>query len=59
MNGVIFTALYKAPSQVQLIFIDTKYTEQRIYKDLPHTVQYIDNAAETAHTQAEADRYYL
>ena len=48
MNGVIFTALYKAPSQVQFVFIDTKYTEQRIYKDLPHTVQYIDNAAEAA-----------
>lgn len=44
MNGVIYTALFSAPSQKQFIFIDTKFTEQRIYKDLPHTVQYIDDA---------------
>lgn len=44
MNATIYTALYKAPSQVHFVFIDTKYTEQRIYKNLPHTIRYVDNS---------------
>ncbi len=46
INGIIYTALYKAPSQAQFILIDPKYTELRVYKDLPHTLSYCNNPAE-------------
>lgn len=48
MNGVIYTALFKAPPQVQFVFIDTKFTEQRLYKNLPHTVLYTDDQRQAA-----------
>ena len=40
MNGIIYTALYKAPSQVQFILIDPKRVELKLYKDLPHTLRH-------------------
>ena len=50
MNGIIYTALYKAPCQVSFIFIDTKFTEQRLYCNLPHTIQYINDPNEAGQT---------
>lgn len=40
INGIISTALYKAPTEVQLILIDPKRVELVDYKNLPHTVKY-------------------
>lgn len=39
-NGMIYTALYKAPCDVGFILIDPKLTELCMYKDLPHTITY-------------------
>lgn len=38
LNGLIATALYKAPSECQFILIDPKRVELRSYKELPHTL---------------------
>lgn len=40
LNGIIYTALYKAPPQMQFILLDPKRVELKIYKDLPHTLRY-------------------
>ena len=40
MNGIIYTALYKAPPQIQLVLIDPKRVELQLYKDLPHTLRH-------------------
>ena len=40
INGIISTALYKAPTEVQFILIDPKRVELVDYKNLPHTVKY-------------------
>ncbi len=40
INGIISTALYKAPSEVQFILIDPKRVELIEYRDLPHTIKY-------------------
>lgn len=47
MNGIVYTALFSTPNHIQFVFIDTKYTELRLYKDLPHTALYCDTV-ETA-----------
>lgn len=44
MNGIIYTALYKDPQRVQFVFIDTKFTELRMYQNLPHTWRYVNDA---------------
>lgn len=48
MNGIIYTALYKDPQRVQFVFIDTKFTELRMYQDLPHTWRYVSDATAAA-----------
>lgn len=40
VNGLIYTALYSAPCQVQFILIDPKRVELSMYRDLPHTIRY-------------------
>lgn len=50
MNGIIYTALYKAPPQAQFILIDPKRVELRMYKDLPHTLKYCTTAGEALET---------
>lgn len=51
MNGLIYTALNANPGRVQLALIDTKMTELRLYKKLPHTIP--NGYAETPATAAE------
>lgn len=50
MNGIIYTALYLAPSQTRFVLIDPKKTELYQYRNLPHTAAYADTpeGAETA-----------
>ena len=50
MNGIIYTALYKAPPQARFILIDPKMLELWMYKDLPHTLKYCDTTADTLET---------
>lgn len=40
INGIISSALYKAPCEVQFILIDPKRVELIDYKNLPHTIKY-------------------
>lgn len=40
INGVISALLRKAPTQVQFILIDPKWTELGGYEHLPHTIKY-------------------
>ena len=40
VNGLIYTALFQAPSQNQFILIDPKRVELCEYKPLPHVLQY-------------------
>ena len=40
VNGLIYTALFQAPSQNQFILIDPKRVELCEYKSLPHVLQY-------------------
>lgn len=42
-NGIIYTALLKAPCDIGFILIDPKLTELIAYKDLPHTIKYACN----------------
>lgn len=42
INALIYTALFKAPSEVKFIFCDSKMIELRRYRDLPHTIRYAD-----------------
>lgn len=46
MNSIIYTALYKAPSQAQFILIDPKQSELYEYRTLPHTLIYSDTPAD-------------
>lgn len=41
MNGLIYTALFKCPDQVGFVFIDTKFTEFAMYRNLPHCWAYV------------------
>lgn len=54
INGIIYTALYKAPPQARFILIDPKMLELWMYKDLPHTLKYCDTTADTLETLEEA-----
>ena len=40
INGIITTALYQAPDNVEFIFIDPKRVELADYKNLPHCLVY-------------------
>lgn len=40
IEGLIHTALYKSPADVQFIIIDPKRVDMVEYKDLPHVVMY-------------------
>ena len=40
VNGLIYTALFKAPNKIQFILIDPKRVELVQYKQLPHTIAY-------------------
>ena len=40
INSLIYTALLKAPSQLELILIDPKRVELIEYANLPHTISY-------------------
>ena len=40
VNGLIYTALFRAPSAVQFILIDPKRVELVEYKPLPHVLRY-------------------
>lgn len=44
INGVISALLRKAPTQVQFILIDPKWTELGGYEHLPHTIKYACDA---------------
>lgn len=44
LNGIIYTALHSAPSDVQLILLDPKRVELLLYRDVPHTIAYGDQA---------------
>lgn len=46
INGLIYTALFDSPAQVQLILIDPKRVELVDYKRLPHTIQYASEPGE-------------
>lgn len=46
INGIMYTALYKLPSQAIFVLIDPKYTELSIYKNLPHTFAYCTDPAD-------------
>lgn len=46
INGIITTALFKAPSQVSFILIDPKRVELVDYRYLPHTAFYASEPAE-------------
>ena len=62
INGIIYTALYKAPPQLQFIMIDPKRVELYQYKPLPHCLLYASEPDEIAATLTAAvaimdDRY--
>lgn len=40
INGIMYTALFNSPTQVQFILIDPKRVELIDYKALPHTLKY-------------------
>lgn len=42
INGLIYTALYKAPSEVGFILCDPKMVELSRYNKLPHVLRYAD-----------------
>nr|DAH63464.1 MAG TPA: DNA TRANSLOCASE FTSK [Caudoviricetes sp.] len=54
INSLIYTALYKAPSQLRLVLIDPKRVELCQYKTLPHCLRYASEPEEIAATLAWA-----
>ena len=46
VNGIISTALYRAPSEARFILIDPKRVELSEYADCPHTIRHIDRLEE-------------
>ena len=40
INGIMYTALFKSPAQIQFILIDPKRVELVDYRPLPHTLKY-------------------
>lgn len=50
INGIIYTALYSTPDEMQFILIDPKRVELVDYKELPHTLQYASEPGEMIHS---------
>lgn len=50
INDIIYTALYKDPSRLQLVLIDPKRVELIDYKPLPHTLRYASEPVEIINT---------
>ena len=50
INSIIYTALYKAPCNCELILIDPKRVELIDYKELPHTLIYASEPPEIVET---------
>ena len=46
INGIMYTALFKSPAQVQFILIDPKRVELIDYKPLPHILRYASEPGE-------------
>jgi S-DNA-T family DNA segregation ATPase FtsK/SpoIIIE len=46
VNGIVYTALYQNPNDINFILIDPKRVELIDYKDLPHTLYYASEPAE-------------
>lgn len=42
LNGIIHTALFKCPNDINFIFCDPKMVELSKYANLPHTLKYAD-----------------
>ena len=57
LNSLIYTALYKAPPQLQFILIDPKRVELNQYRPLPHCLRYASEPDEIAATLAAAAAY--
>ena len=57
INSLIYTALYKAPPQLQFILIDPKRVELNQYRPLPHCLRYASEPDEIAATLAAAAAY--
>lgn len=57
LNSLIYTALYKAPLQLQFILIDPKRVELNQYRPLPHCLRYASEPDEIAATLAAAAAY--
>lgn len=63
LNGIIYNALYNAPSECALILCDPKRVELRKYKDLPHVLRFandvesINEALQYAHA-VMMDRFH-
>ena len=43
INGLLQTALYQSPGDIQFILIDLKRVELNDYRNIPHTISYSDN----------------
>ena len=43
INGLLYTALYKLPSQTQFILLDPKQVELSAFQRVPHCIAYSDN----------------
>lgn len=50
INSIIYTALYKDPSRLQLVLIDPKRVELIDYKHLPHTLRYASEPRDIINT---------
>lgn len=48
LNALIYTALYKAPSEVSFIMVDPKMVELSRYAKLPHVLRYADTLEDIA-----------
>ena len=46
VNGIMHAALFRAPSELQLVLIDPKGTELIEYRGLPHCISYAQTTAE-------------
>ena len=49
LNGIIYTALYSAPGNKELVLIDPKRVDLRKFRELPHAIYYASEPAEIVH----------
>lgn len=62
INGILYTALHKSPSSVQMILIDPKRVELAMYKYTPHCIKYASEPGDMVQAleyamQITEDRY--